>query len=211
MTIPYTTGLPEDVVMNTFHFITANPQPTAGEIVALNTLLEAFYNTSSGVAGDALAGFMASLCSRVASVCTIDYFALSDPEPRLPVSSHPWTLAAADVSGYQPTEVALCLSMQADPVSGIPQARRRGRVYLGPFNNAVNDTTTGRPTTALINSCVAAGNALLDGASPAGTPLAVFSRVGNAGAAVDNGWVDNEWDTMRSRGRRATTRTAFQL
>lgn len=211
VTLPYTTGLPEDASVNVFHFSSlSDPMTTAQRTIILDQL-EQFYNFSSGVAGDALGGFYGSLVSRAANACSIELFDLDEAEPRLPIETRLWTLIAGDAATQAPPEVALCLSFQAAPVSGIPQARRRGRVYLGPFiagsSPAGND---GRPSAALIGSAVAAGNFLLDSLVTGGSVLwNVYSRKDDAMYAITDGWVDNEWDTMRSRGRDATARTTY--
>lgn len=209
VTLPWTSGLAEDVTVNTFHFLTTSSPATATELDQIDTSLQAVWNFSSGVANDELRGYIGDLVSRVADACTIDHYDLDDPEPRVPIRTTTWTLGAADSASTAPPEVALCLSFQANPSSGIPQARRRGRVYLGPWNTNVL-SSTGRPTSGLQNAVAAAGNFLhdtLQGAVP--VRWCVYSRVGDAMAEVTNGWCDNEWDTQRSRGRKATSRVTF--
>lgn len=209
VTLPYTSGLPEDVVTNTFHFTTQTVPPSGGELTTLMDQLEGFYNTSTGVAGDQISGFLGDLVSRAAAACTIEIFNLADAEPRIAIAARQWTLGAADAATNTAPEVALCLSFQAPLQSGIPQARRRGRVYIGPFIQSVVGAT-GRPGSNLINSLVAAGNGMLDALQVAGGPRwVVYSRLNNAAYEITNGWVDNEFDTMRSRGRKPTTRTTF--
>lgn len=210
VTLPFTSGLPEDIVTNTFHFTTVSDPPAAGELTDIMDAVEAFYNVSSGVAGDQLAGFTSNLISRVASACSIEIFDLGDPEPRVSIALRLFTLGAADSATSMPTEVALCCSFQAPLQSGIPQARRRGRVYTGPFIQSTTLASTGRPSAALIASVAAAGNALLDTLQDVGGPRwVVYSRVDDAAYEITNGWVDDEFDTIRARGRRSTTRTEF--
>lgn len=209
MTLPWTSGLPEDLSTNTFHFFTASDPASAGERTAILDALVSFYNFSSGVAGDDLAGFMGDIVSRVANACSIDLYDLGDAEPRVPVETRTFTLGAADSATTAPTELALCLSFQAAPTSGIPQARRRGRVFTGPFNTGVI-AGAGRPAATLRASVAAAGNFLLDTLNnPASVAWGVWSRVDSAMYLIDDGWCDDEWDILRSRGRRPTTRTTF--
>jgi hypothetical protein len=108
-----------------------------------------------------------------------------------------------------PPEVAICLSYQAAKISGVPQARRRGRVFIGPLNTSAMGTD-GRPATAFINALVGAADALKD---PAGAPDWDWSTWSSfdptVSTVIDNGWVDNEFDTQRRRGRKYTTRTTF--
>jgi len=222
VTLPWTTGLPEDITVNTFHFFTEDSPPDTTQLDTIETQLVAFYNVASGVAGDAIGGFLSTLLSRVANACTIKYYDLEDAEPRAPLRTDTFTLIAQDSATSMPAEVSLCLSFQGVKASGIPQARRRGRVYVGPFIRAATVLTdsTGRPTSALTASVADAGNAMHDalnvGASAVrwvvyspktdaegGTPT-------DASIVVDNGWCDDEWDILRSRGRRPTVRATFQ-
>lgn len=206
VTIPYSSGMPEDVVVNTFHFLTAGTPMTGGEQAALSTAIEAFYNGENSGAGSSIANALAHTLSRVANAVNIDYFDLAEAEPRVPVGSSNFTLGAAGQASTGPTEVALCASYTAEAISGVPQARRRGRIYIGPFNLA---HLFERPSLGLRERLGEAGTGLISASGVAGAPWCVYSRVGDAFAQIISGWVDDEWDTMRSRGRRATTRTFF--
>ncbi len=133
---------------------------------------------------------------------------MADPEPRAPKTSGSTslTLGAGDAL---PPEIALCVSYQGTQVSGTSQARRRGRFYLPFFgeNNAAGD---GRPATAMVTAIVAAADALLTASKASSTwKWKVYSPTSGAFIDVDNGWVDNEWDVQRRRGRIMTTRSTF--
>src|SRR5688500_10439566 len=207
--LPWTTNLPEDVTVNTFHFLTTSTPFTQAELDDIEDNLISFWTFSSGVAGDQLDGFLSNLVSRVALAASITMYDMSQAEPRVPIRETNFTLGPADVGSTLPPEVALCLSFQAVQTPGIPQARRRGRVFLGPWNgNYVG--ATGRPNTAVLNAIAAAGNYLLDNLI-ATSPVrwAVYSPTLGTAAEVTDGWCDDEWDTVRSRGRLATTRVTF--
>jgi hypothetical protein len=110
--------------------------------------------------------------------------------------------------GGGPTEVALCLSYSAvDNAAG--GKRFRGRIYL-PIC-----ALTLRPSAILINALLAFGGALgsvglagnttwlMRSALGSGSPIApvpVFRKIESIS-------VDNEWDTQRRRGMRATVRS----
>lgn len=133
----------------------------------------------------------------------------ADPTPRAPVlvTQHNYT---SDPAGTpMPPEVSICLSFQSDRESGVSQARRRGRVYLGPFNSTILGTD-GRTNGTFRTAVVDFGQALLD-ASDAATDWAwfIWSTVDQDHSPVTNGWVDNEFDTQRRRGREYTLRTTF--
>lgn len=108
--------------------------------------------------------------------------------------------------------MALCLSFQADRVPGQPQARKRGRIYLGFLRESLNDGT-GRPTSAAITTILDAYEALydaIDSITDAGT-LAVWSGVDGAAWPVTTAWIDNAFDTQRSRGVVPTSKTIRDL
>lgn len=208
VTLPWTSNLPEDVSINTFHFLTTSSPASAGERTEIIGNLVAFYNSDFGAAGNPLSSFYGSIVSRAVNACTVELFDLADLEPRLPVETFQWTLGAGAQSSLLPPEVALCASFQANPVSGIPQARRRGRIYLGPFTHPAI-TTAGRPSTSIIEAAKDAMEGIFDLQAGSGVQWCVYSRIGDAMAAVSNGWVDDEFDTQRRRGRQRTTRTTW--
>jgi len=131
-----------------------------------------------------------------------------DPTPRPPVLTTVATIVPS--AGVPlPPEVSLCLSFQGTRLAGTPQAQRRGRVYLPFFGETGNDTD-GRPTPAMVTALAAAGGALLTASTAAATwAWLTYSTVAPGYTQVVNGWVDNEWDTQRRRGRAATSRTTF--
>lgn len=132
---------------------------------------------------------------------------LADPEPRVPVLVGSATLAPAGTAPLPP-EVSLCLSFQAVKASGQPQASRRNRVFL-PFLDETQNSTDGRPSPTLVTGVANAADALWDASEAASDwSWIVHSPIGGDLAIVD-GWVDNEWDTQRRRGRPATSRTVF--
>lgn len=133
---------------------------------------------------------------------------MNDPEPRAPVLEASSTINP-DNTNTLPAEVAMVLSFQAVKVSGSPQARRRGRIYL-PFLKSSLNGADGRPTATIITAMATAADTLVT-ASKASTTWkwVVYSPTDNAGRPVTDGWVDNEWDTQRRRGRVRTSRTLF--
>lgn len=102
-----------------------------------------------------------------------------------------------------PREIALCLSFYAD--TNVP--RRRGRLYIplalwmvSPAKPGLRPASTDRDKVGdLVQRFAGVGGADVD--------FCVFSRRDNAAHKVTNWFVDDEWDTVRSRGLRPTTRT----
>lgn len=132
-----------------------------------------------------------------------------DPAPIYPASEGTFNFPTAPTGGPLPTEVALCMSFQALITSGIPQARRRGRVYFGPLK-ASDLAAGGRPSATLVSALDTFGTDLLAASNAAATwTWGVYSETASTFAPIANGWVDDEFDTQRRRGRVLTTRTVF--
>lgn len=98
-----------------------------------------------------------------------------------------------------PREVALCLSYYSEQ----NQPRRRGRLYLpaGVFAG----TVALKPTLAQQQKVGALAQIFAD-LGGLDVDWCVYSRVDDDARPVSNWWVDNEWDTIRSRGLRADNR-----
>lgn len=165
-----------------------------------------------GNADDILAAYLVGQGFYMLSVNTVEVrlYDLEDDEPRQPKAIAKATGLAGGGAG--PREVALCLSFASDTPSGQPPARRRGRIYLGPFSQAnLNE----RPAQSLRETCLALADRL---ANIGGVDVdwSVFSPTTLALAQGDydlaffpvkRSWVDDAWDTQRSRGLPPTVRT----
>lgn len=142
----------------------------------------------------------------------VKFYDLADPTPRAPVYEGTFNLGADPTGSAIPTEVALCVSFQGDHESGIPQSRRRGRNYL-PFLGGACIDGVGRPSSAVVTAAAAWGQNLLDfSGGGVGTTWVVHSSIGiplETAVVITNGWVDNEFDTQRRRGRAPSARTTF--
>jgi len=193
VTIAHDTGLPEDSVVNVWHFQGATPFQ-ASDLTAINNKLQSFYVALNGLFSGNLNGQP-----------TVKHYFLEDAEPRVPRGTY--TMSGVTLGSLSlPEEVALCLSFQGVQVSGSPQARRRGRIFLGPLAQAVNNGGTGRPGSTDITTIKNAAIALKAASGP---PWVVYSRVDDIGYTVNNGWVDNSFDTQRRRGLAATSRNVW--
>lgn len=136
------------------------------------------------------------------------FYRMSDPEPRSPVYESQFGLLTTGTT-QMATEVAVCLSFQGSKVSGLPQARRRGRIYFGPLANTAAGSD-GRLTNANALLFADAGQSFLDSSvANANWDWAVYSPTNGTAIDVVDGWVDNEFDTQRRRGRIATQRWTF--
>lgn len=186
----------EDRITNTWHF-GANGTIDLADVVANVNL---FYNTIDHL-------FSKDVMD---SGHTLKFYDLAQAEPRVPVLVD--TSLALVVDGVRdpaPRETAMCLSFKSFYQSGIPPARRRGRVYLGPFSNLIIGLNA-RPGDAPLGAIRDAGAALLYASSAANNwQWNIYSRVDHASWPVTAGWVDDEFDTQRRRGLRATKKVTF--
>ena len=98
-----------------------------------------------------------------------------------------------------PREVALCLSYYAG--RNIP--RQRGRLYI-PLSLLTGACGKIPTTTQMDEVLITWGNALVKQITAAA--FCVWSRVELKAHLVDNLWVDDEWDTVRSRGMKPQNR-----
>lgn len=188
-----TSGLVDDAVTNTF-FVGTNPEDDGNPEIAgaWETFMRLFTGSFSGQVAQ--------------SGHTLTAYDMADPEPRVPVWEVGWDFLSAPSGAAMPAEVSLCLSFQAVKVSGSPQARRRGRIYLGPFDETPNDN--GRPSSSFCTGAANGLKAFAEDLVAANCSLLVYSRVDGVGRTAVEGWVDNAWDTQRRRGLDPTVKTA---
>jgi len=131
-------------------------------------------------------------------------------EPNYPVFEGTFNLASAPSGAAGPSEIALCTSFQAVKTPGLPQSRRRGRMYIGPFDAAQIDEE--RPNSTIISALADATAALVDDINTlTDHAFSVYSSVTQTSAPVLDGWVDNAWDVQRRRGVVPSTRTTWTL
>jgi hypothetical protein len=182
-TLRSTTNLPEDDAVNTFHYQVDGPLSFG---IVTNAVADAYVSNLNGILGG---------INRVRVVA----YDLADAEPREPQNEQLRTMTSATPA---PREVALCLSYFAD--RNLP--RQRGRVYIGPFSNGGPNGATGdRPQVTLQNLLLDFGDDLA-GSAGAGPTWGVYSPTDGVIREITDTWVDNEWDTMRSRGQKGTSR-----
>lgn len=225
VTIPYTSGKPEDVAVHVMHFSSASFDEAAS-IVIRDKIIGLFNTPGVARTGQpvpvSVASFLSNALSREANAVTVKVYNLADPEPRFPIT-RAFGLAAssAPASPELPAEVALCGSLYA--VRSTP--RTRGRIYFGPFHtgatedDAVNHRS--RPSLVLRESLAQALRRMITPAAGQTQDLAIYTRgrytinkvpqapVPGAMQIVTAGWVDDAWDTQRRRGQDAAVRTTF--
>jgi hypothetical protein len=204
--------MPEDIVTNTMHFEDDDDGSLQGtfanRVVGLHSRLSTFYTYLA-----------ANVLSRqLAGTGVIRYYDMTDPKPRVPVVESPlnFTSALTSSSGL-PGEVAIVLSMKAEPKAGSAPGRRRGRIFLGPIVTSMveDDGITGdiRIISAKMAGVLGAAQTMARG-SGGSFRLAVYSPTTMASSNslatsfedVELLTMDNALDTVRSRGSRRTQR-----
>jgi len=192
--------VPEDVIVNTWHFLTTASPPLPATLTAIHNALVTFYQAIDDTV-------LSNYCGPTA---TIKMYDLADPMPRTPLQSLPFTLTSSNSA--LPAEVAICASFQGAKTSGANMARRRGRVFLGPIAATASTTGPLKPVlTTTVRNLVAnsMGNLLAASEASADWEWAVFSVADQAAIAVKSGWCDDAFDTIRSRGPKPAARTTF--
>jgi hypothetical protein len=189
-------NLAANYVTNSWCFKTA-AVPGPLEYADFTAAFKAFY--------DSLAGILSVVVAQNGH--EIKYYDLEWAiPPNYPTAIETFNLTSTPSAATLPTEVACCISMQGQKLPGLPQRRRRGRVYIGPLSTTTN--SLGRPSAGLQaqlkTSVLALKTALLACDEP-GT-LAVWSEVDGAAVPVTDGWIDDAYDTQRRRGVQKTSR-----
>jgi hypothetical protein len=209
VTLPYFTNMPSDVITNDWCFSWLIGTPSESNFDAQRDNLTAFYEAiyQIGAGDNAGAPWVSWDDAR------LKVYNIGDTPPRAPVYESDMPIdIAPNTDSTTPLECAVCLSFQGDAISGVPQARRRGRIFLGGWANIVDpgDDTSFPQITSIVPAGIASEANTLATASTADAWIwSVYSRVNGTATAVTNGWVDNELDTQRRRQVAATSRTVF--
>jgi hypothetical protein len=205
VSIPTSSGLPADIIMNTWHNIS----------VDINPVVDA-----TGFVADLLAFYLsidAFMSGRLSGDISFNVYDLSDALPRTPIYHFDSTLSLGSGDGL-PNECAICLSYRGALASGVIPARHRGRIYLGPWDVSVVDQGVGDTIVdaSVRNGIASAAETLMNNSTSSAWPWAVFSPTQSQfNTLIDStyqvraGWVDDAFDTVRSRGGQAANRSLF--
>lgn len=213
-------GMPADSVLNTFHF----EGPTVADSAAADVLAEVvcdFYTQSAAGASGNIEQWL-PMGAFADPQHSVKVYNMADAKPRVPLTTYVEESPAFTVVQPMVAEAAICLSFRGTVQSGMSMARRRGRIFIGPLNfqAGLDDTTFLRPAVLLRSDLCYAGRALSLAADAIGYTWSVYSPTtaasvpeGGGGdfplTAIVHFWVDDAFDTIRSRGPAPTSR--FQL
>lgn len=185
------TDLPIDHVVNTLHFDTDSP------FTWLDQALEGLNETQ--LAKDLRDVFRARVGQVTGMGTEVKMYDMQDPLPR-PVRGHAnWAALTGASSGDPgPREVACCLSFRGETNT----KRTRGRIYLGTWQRAF---LIERPDSGITGAATQIANGI---ANLGGVDIdwCVRSSFAPFMHPVKSSWCDNEWDTIRSRGLKPTSR-----
>jgi len=156
-----------------------------------------FGDDAQGLADKLKANLIANSFVGAATKFTIRIYDAQKPKPNYPLATA--TSGTDYANTTAPREVALCLSYY----STWNRPSYRGRVYIPHFG--FGGSVGLKPTSTQMNNVLGWGNTLFKGL-PAGHNAVVFSPKLNQSNGISNFWVDNEWDTVRSRGLKADSR-----
>lgn len=225
-TMNMTSGLAEDAAINVWHFRhDTEIQNDFTASVEVAAALHNFYRSA--------AGYWSGMVSRAnnAHSCSVARLAPGNQGADDDVASKAlsttlsgttaWAAAASAVN--LPPEVAITMSFRGD-VNGLnevsgdtrPIARRRGRVYLGPFNASVMNTTGPPLILAAVPSNLGGWyQTLVDDVNTSIGATKIYHVVYSPTTAQDwpvaDMWIDNAPDTVRSRGTAATLRNNLTI
>lgn len=202
-------GLARDRFVNTFYF--AGGPLVAGELEAMADAVQNFYEQTPAALSSPVVAYISSTVT--AFPATIAIYNTDDPMPRQPIFETTWQPNQSDTQDL-PAEVACCLSYRALPVSGEPQARRRGRLFIGPLNINVLSSTVGlpeqRPKTIFITTLNQAA-AQMASQLPVNWSWQIYSPRDGISSGIQEVWVDDAFDTQRRRGCAPTMKTVLAV
>lgn len=188
ISMPVTDTLPRNRISNTIHMEHVNVQQGT-DLGAICDDLVAMYATRYGHADKEIA------CKAYDT----------DAVPNYPRAS---SVINAGVAWpcQMPHEIALCLSYYGDYAGN---KNERGRIYLMPQLTGQVGGSVERPSPAMMQWALdfyTASNASFPDIGGIDWKFGVYSPTRKTFKQSQHAWVDDEWDTMRSRGLRPTTR-----
>jgi hypothetical protein len=209
-TLKAANGLAEDNCINTFAVAGADP---GADDTQIWDAFNSFYNDVHAPGVLSIASYLNHTIQRVNGLL-VELIDEPINPPNVPYNSQSFDLD--NVPGNTvplPQEVAICLSMAAaDYFDGVNTGRKRGRVYIGPLSSnaslGVSSPDPARPGISVREALEGAGRQLRDDLKVVDPfrYLAIWSRTDDLHREVSGGWVDDEWDTQRRRGRKRTGR-----
>lgn len=200
VTLKTTDSVPENFITNQYATSSEISSPTDADLMV--TAIKTFYDAIRGtILGNSIAqnGHM------------VKFYNLPGVTPNYPYYESTFDLTSAPAGAVMPAEVAICLSFQGSRTAGQFQARRRGRVFIGPLSVGTN--AAGRPSSTVRTTLTDAAEDFfddVDAIASAGS-WAVWSPTDGVAVPLVEAWCDDSYDTQRSRGLGVTSKTVVSL
>lgn len=218
VTIQRDTALPGDETTNTFHLgQPGDNKYSAPDQVQLQTFFQDFYGAVAPGGTIAIRSILSPVLTTVGMTLTL--YDLDDPSvpgaPRVPYAILPLTVAQTSGTAL-PEEAAVCITLVHKPVSGENPRNRRGRLFIGPLNTTPVLLADGRtrvhPTTrTALGASMKRLAEEVGGMAGINSAIVIYSPTTLQAHALEEGWVDDAFDTIRSRGPAATARTPYTV
>lgn len=214
----YASNRTTDCSVNTFHFSADDELPIVSAANVVVARIKEFFSENHSGANSSVGARLTAWRRTLPFSSEIRVYDMADPTPRVPL-----VVEAYDPPGgggavpSLPTEVAVCLSYVAQRQSGVPVGRSRGRLYIGPFKRDALDGGTNvlapQVNSGAMLALADAGNTLKEYGDDPEEPVVwcLYSSTDNSMRRIIGGWVDNEFDTMRSRGIAYTNRLEWPI
>lgn len=195
-------GLPQDISINTFSWLWDDTEVGYTTVALMAAVMSSRLATLYGVLDQYLS-------TNLTGVTELRVYDRGDAPPRVPIYTGVGPVLVSANTAQYPNEVAIVLSFAGSQLSGVNQARRRGRIYLGPLGQVgTDDVGDVMPTQSLVDTVNGAMEALCD-SSDAGLKWRVWSEADQNSVVITRGWTDRAFDTQRRRGRRAVSRSTW--
>jgi hypothetical protein len=195
VTLASQSGETADYQVNTFAFESTGGLDS-GSAGAYTAILKTLYDTL--VNSDCL-------CGIADTGHVVKYYLATTDTPNYPLFTNTFNLSFAPGAVDLPLEVSLCISFANDTETGVSPKRRKGRIYVSGFKETGN--TAGRPVSGVMTNMLTAFVTYVEAVNTlSGATACIWSRREDALFPIERVWIDNEWDTMRSRGGKSTAR-----
>lgn len=222
--LPLRSGLPRDVIVNTFTFGGIDASMSTADRNDLGAAIMGVYNIVAFSQPHPMAYYLSNALSRAANACQVKLYDITghlDGSPHgSPFDVQPFQLGGAAGSDEGlPEQVALVATLEASGRAGQrvevpdgadadahpdrPRQRFTGRTYFGPWSqqgDVIIPDSNGLARSGL-GLLVAQAVATLASNVSTNTPgyLGVWSRKDSKIREVDSVAYDDRWDTVRSR------------
>jgi hypothetical protein len=192
VTLKTTSNMPEDYISNTFYY--RGPGELEGLKNIAGNKLTGFYQSLGG-------GYLSPLLSQFGH--TIKFYDQEIAKPNPPFNVREFDFLAPLAGGSLPSEVAVVVSFSGGLISGVSPGSSRGRVYLGPIS-ASNIQLNGMMPNQFCEDIAGFAAELANAGGAA--EHCIWSDKLQQDFGITEYWVNNEYDTQRRRGRKATFR-----